>query len=81
MNKEQKREILKDIALKEVLNVTETAILTDRSEHNIYELVRNELIPYNKPNGQKKLYFDKSKILAWMRGDQNGNNNTNETNL
>ena len=78
MNKEKKIEILKEIALKEVLNTTETAILTDRSEHNIYELVRLNLIPYNKPNGQNKLYFDKAKILAWMRGDLNENNNTNE---
>lgn len=66
MNKEQ---ILKEIALKEILDIKEVAILINRSVANIYELCRNEIIPYTKPKGQGKLYFEKSKILKWLKGE------------
>lgn len=75
---EERKTILETIALKEVLNVKETAVLTGKCANAIYILVRQNLIPYHKPDGQGNLFFDKAKILAWMRGEWNGNSNTNE---
>lgn len=69
MTPEEKKNILQIIALKEVLNAKEVAVLTGKCVCEVYAKAREGVIPYFKPDGQGHIYFDKAKIIAWMRGE------------
>ena len=49
---------------KEILTLSEAAMLTGYKEKGLYELTSNKRIPHYKKNG--KLYFKKSELEEWM---------------
>ena len=49
---------------KEVLTMSEAAMLTGYKEKGLYELTSQRRIPHYKKNG--KLYFKKAELVEWM---------------
>ena len=56
-------------ANKEVLTFDEACLYSGISRNYMYKLTSKNLIPYSKPRG-KFIYFEKSKLNAWLLGNQ-----------
>ena len=54
------------LAAKNVLNISDVALLTGLSKSWLYKATCTHSIPYYKPNG-KQVYFDRAEIEAWMK--------------
>ena len=48
------------------LNLVEAAKFLDLSRSHLYKLTSERKIPHFKPNG-KKIYFDKSELVQWLK--------------
>ncbi len=68
----EKLESLEKILLlqKEVLTIEELSLYTGYTIDYIYKMVHQNIIPYSKPNN-KKLFFEKKKIVAWLTSNSN----------
>lgn len=53
---------------KDVLTMSEACKLLDISSSNLYKLTSTKKIPHYCPMG-KKLYFEKSELLNWMKSN------------
>ena len=53
------------IAAKNVLNIQEAAIILGMTVEGVRDNVRNNILPYYKPN-INRLYFKKSELEDWM---------------
>jgi excisionase family DNA binding protein len=56
------------ILKKDVLTMSEACKLLDISSSNLYKLTSTKKIPHYCPMG-KKLYFEKSELLNWMKSN------------
>lgn len=54
------------LAAKNVLNISDVALLTGLNKSWLYKATCTHSIPYYKPNG-KQIYFDRAEIEAWMK--------------
>lgn len=54
------------LAAKNVLTLSDVALLTGLSKGHIYMLTSKKLIPHYKPNG-RLLYFDRSEVEDWQK--------------
>jgi excisionase family DNA binding protein len=60
---------LKNLTLlgaKQVLTMSDTALLTGLSKSHLYKLVCAKQIPYYKSQGGKLTYFDKGELNRWL---------------
>lgn len=53
------------LGAKNVLTMSDCALLTGLSKSHLYKKVMNKEIPFYKSDGGKITYFDKSEIEAW----------------
>lgn len=67
-----KLESLEKILLlqKEVLTIEELSLYSGYTIDYIYKMVHQNIIPYSKPNN-KKLFFEKKKIVEWLTSNSN----------
>lgn len=54
------------LAAKNVLTLSDVALLTNLSEGYLYTLTSKKLISHYKPNG-RLLYFDRSEVEEWQK--------------
>jgi len=54
------------LGVKQVLTMSDCALLTGLSKSHIYKLVCAKKIPYYKGQGGKITYFDKGEVTRWM---------------
>jgi excisionase family DNA binding protein len=54
------------LGAKNVLTMSDCALLTGLSKSHLYKLVCRKAIPYYKSAGGKLTYFDKSEVEAWQ---------------
>lgn len=52
------------LAVKEYLTIKETAMLTTYSERMLYQMIKDNEIPYYRPKG--RLFIKKSEILGYI---------------
>ena len=55
------------LGAKQVLTMSDAALLTGLSKSHLYKLVCAKQIPYYKSQGGKLTYFDKSEVEAWCK--------------
>lgn len=58
------------LAAKNVLQLSDVAIITGLSLSTLYRLTSRNEIPFYKPNGRKGIYFDRQEIEMWMKQDR-----------
>lgn len=54
------------LGAKNVLTMTDAALLTGLSKSHLYKLVCAKEVPYYKSQGGKLTYFDKSELESWL---------------
>jgi excisionase family DNA binding protein len=54
------------LGAKNVLTMSDCALLTGLSKSHLYKMVCAKQIPYYKSQGGKLTYFDKSEVEAWQ---------------
>ena len=54
------------LGAKDVLTLSDVAMLTGLSKSYLYQLTCARQIPYYRPNG-KQIYFDKEEVKSWMK--------------
>jgi excisionase family DNA binding protein len=54
------------LGAKNVLTMSDCALLTGLSKSSLYKMVCAKQIPYYKSQGGKLTYFDKSEVEAWQ---------------
>ncbi|MFC2126635.1 helix-turn-helix transcriptional regulator, partial [Bacteroidota bacterium] len=52
----------------ETLTLEQAVAFTGLKKQTIYNYLNRGFIPYYKSAGGRKLYFDRSELLAWMKG-------------
>jgi excisionase family DNA binding protein len=56
-----------DIYPNEFLSVQEASAMLNLAVPTIYSMVSRRSIPFNKIDGQKKIYFSKNELNEWLR--------------